>query len=173
MSLFTRLQWTRSSMSLSYSPILNLQRSFVGAPPQRKRGQEDDSLPSPPELYSPSSRSRVSGGSASPGFTNGTNNVSKRLLLIRRVARVNSGGKIRSTSALVVVGNGQGAAGYGLGNSTDVQTAIQKATIQAQKTMVHIPRFDNRTIYSDVDYKVLGTRLMIKTAVPGMGFFPS
>lgn len=165
--LLGRLQLTRNTLGISYSPMLNLQRSFAGAP-QRKRGQEDDPLPSPSEVYSPGAGTRVSGGSASPlGSQNGQNILSKRLLLLRRVARVNSGGKIRSTSALVVVGNGQGSAGYGLGSSTDVQTAIQKATIQAQKTMAHIPRFDNRTIYSDVDYKVLGTRLMIKTAVPG------
>ena len=59
----------------------------------------------------------------------------ERVLSIRKVARVNSGGKIRSTSALVVVGDMNGNAGYGMGRSSDTMGAVQKATEQAKKNM--------------------------------------
>ena len=96
--------------------------------------------------------------------------LSKRILLIRRVARVNSGGKLRSISALVIVGNGRGAGGYGLGRAPDVASAVQKATLLAEKSMTQIPRFDNRTIYSDMYHQYQAVKLHMRTAKPGTLF---
>ena len=59
----------------------------------------------------------------------------KRVLSIRKVARVNSGGKIRTTSALVVLGDRNGHAGYGMGRADDMAGAVQKATEIAKKNM--------------------------------------
>lgn len=85
----------------------------------------------------------------------------KRVLHIRQVSRVNSGGKIRSTSALVIVGNQNGSAGMGMGRGKDTLSAVTKvsshltkATDQAEKNMISFPRLDNRTFFSDVDFKV-------------------
>ena len=100
------------------------------------------------------------------------NSISRRLLLIRRVAHVNSGGKLRSISALVILGNGNGAGGYGIGRAPDVASAIQKATKIAEKNMVYIDRFDRRTIYSDMDHKFLNVRLRMRTAPPGEFLIP-
>jgi ribosomal protein S5 len=97
--------------------------------------------------------------------------ISKRVLQIRRVARVNSGGKVRSISALVIVGNANGSAGYGLGRGHDLSVAIEKATKMATKSMTWIPRFDNRTVYSDQKVKYHGTMFDVHSTVPGMYFF--
>ena len=59
----------------------------------------------------------------------------QRVLSVRKVARVNSGGKVRSTSALVVVGDMNGHAGYGMGRGSDTMSAVMKATEQAKKNM--------------------------------------
>ena len=92
----------------------------------------------------------------------------KRIVCIRKVARVNSGGKIRSVSAMVIVGNENGVGGYGMGRAADTPTAVMKATKIAQKTATFIPRFDNRTIYSDVDYKYNSVNLLMRTTIPGI-----
>lgn len=91
----------------------------------------------------------------------------QRVLSIRKVSRVNSGGKIRSTSALVVVGDRNGHAGYGMGRGADTMGAVEKATTQAKANMKSYPRLDNRTIFSNVDFKFHGTTLQLKTAKPG------
>jgi small subunit ribosomal protein S5 len=92
----------------------------------------------------------------------------QRVLHIRKVARVNSGGKIRSTSALVVVGDQNGHAGYGMGRGKDTATAVQKAIVQAQKNMDLIPRLENRTIHADMDFKFKHVQFKLRNAKPGI-----
>ena len=94
--------------------------------------------------------------------------ISKRTILLRRVTRVTSGGKKRSISALVIVGNQNGSAGYGIGRGLDASSAVLKATKAAEKTMNWFPRFDNRTIYTDAKVKYHGTTFDMHTAVPGI-----
>ncbi|KAJ3163135.1 28S ribosomal protein S5, mitochondrial [Geranomyces michiganensis] len=93
----------------------------------------------------------------------------KRVLHIRRVARVNSGGKVRSITALVVVGNGNGAAGWGEGRATEVAAAVQKATRLAEKNMTSFYRFNKRTIFSNIDYNWHKVQLHLRSAPPGYG----
>ncbi|KAJ3121617.1 28S ribosomal protein S5, mitochondrial [Nowakowskiella sp. JEL0407] len=93
----------------------------------------------------------------------------KRVLHMRRVTRVTAGGKVQTVSALVVVGNGDGAAGYGLARASDTPSAIMKATRNAENSMTIIPRFDNRTVLSDMRGKFFGVELIIRAAPPGYG----
>jgi ribosomal protein S5 len=97
----------------------------------------------------------------------------KKVLHVRKVSRTNSGGKVRSTSVLVIVGNQNGLAGYGMGKSSDYISAIQKATNQAIKNLRPVLRFENRTIYSDMNYNKYGVDLRLKTAFPGNIFLNS
>jgi small subunit ribosomal protein S5 len=92
----------------------------------------------------------------------------KSALLIRRVARVNSGGKVRTVSALVAVGNGNGMLGIGMGRGKDGQTAVRKAAIKAESEMVSIPRLDQRTIYHDINFKYHSVKLLMRVAKPGI-----
>ncbi|KAJ3194053.1 hypothetical protein HK101_003611 [Irineochytrium annulatum] len=97
----------------------------------------------------------------------------ERVLHIRRIARVNAGGKIRSVSAIVCVGNGNGMGGYGMGNGMDQQVATQKAFRHAIKNMMPIERFEHRTILSDLKYKYHCVDLTLRAAPPGHGIVAS
>ncbi|RKP25125.1 ribosomal protein S5 domain 2-type protein [Syncephalis pseudoplumigaleata] len=78
-------------------------------------------------------------------------------------------GKVPSMSALVVVGNGQGAAGYGEGKAEDVPNAIIKATNRAIKNMTFFDRYDNRTVHHDIEHKFKATRIELRARPPGFG----
>ncbi|KAI8848329.1 ribosomal protein S5, C-terminal domain-containing protein, partial [Chytridium lagenaria] len=95
--------------------------------------------------------------------------LNKRVLHIRRVARTTSGGKIRSISAIVVVGNGNGVGGYGEGRAMDQASAVMKATRSAVKNMVAVDLFQHRTIFSDVAHKFHCVKVNLRAAPPGYG----
>ncbi|RKP38380.1 ribosomal protein S5 domain 2-type protein [Dimargaris cristalligena] len=78
-------------------------------------------------------------------------------------------GKMPSMYALVVVGNGEGAAGYGEAKSEEVADAVRKATVRAIKAMEFIPRYDNRTIFHDIKHKFKATHIDLFARPPGFG----
>ncbi|KAJ2996323.1 28S ribosomal protein S5, mitochondrial, partial [Globomyces sp. JEL0801] len=90
----------------------------------------------------------------------------QRVLHIRKVSRTNSGGKVRSTSACVVVGDQNGSAGFGIGRGSDSSIAIQKATLKAKKNLTKFLRLDNRTIYSDINFKFHAVNVEMRTTKP-------
>ncbi len=67
-----------------------------------------------------------------------TDGIQEKLIHVRRTVKVVSGGRVFGFSALVVVGNGDGKVGYGLGKAREVPVAIQKATEAARRNMVQI-----------------------------------
>ena len=62
-----------------------------------------------------------------------------KLVTVNRVAKVTKGGRTFSFAAIVVVGNGQGSVGQGLGKARDVADAIAKAIDDAKKNLIHVP----------------------------------
>jgi len=91
------------------------------------------------------------------------------LLKTRRVSRVSAKGKVMSFSSLVVVGNGQGTAGLGLGKDAEIGNALYKATIDARKNLVHVSRFDNRTLFHAIDDRFARSKLVLRLRRPGSG----
>lgn len=91
------------------------------------------------------------------------------LLNTRRVSKVGPEGTRTSYSCLAVVGNGKGTAGVGLGKDLQPGNALYKATLAARQNLVHIDRFDDRTLFHAVDDRFARTKLVVRLRRPGSG----
>ncbi len=91
-----------------------------------------------------------------------------KLVNLSRVAKVTKGGRTFSFSALVVVGDGNGTVGYGLGKARDVSESIAKAVDDAKKNLVKVPII-NGTIPHEQKGKYGAGKVLIKPASDGTG----
>ncbi len=92
----------------------------------------------------------------------------EKLVNLSRVAKVTKGGRTFSFSALVVVGDGNGSVGHGLGKALDVSESIQKAVQDAKKNMVKVS-LNKGTVPHEQKGKYGAGKVLIKPAADGTG----
>ncbi len=94
--------------------------------------------------------------------------LTDRVIHINRCSKVVKGGRRFSFSALVVVGDGKGRVGYGMGKAKEVPEAIRKGVEKARKSMITIP-----LVKSTIPYDVIGKygagKVLLKPASEGTG----
>ena len=95
--------------------------------------------------------------------------LQERVVYIHRVSKTVKGGRRMSLRALVVVGDGKGNVGLGMGKSAEVPLAIQKGVEDAKKNMFHVEVTGEGTIPHEVEGHFGAGRVLIKPAVPGTG----
>ena len=88
---------------------------------------------------------------------------------IKRVTKVNKGGRTMRFTALVVVGDKNGHVGAGLGKAAEIPEAIRKGKEDAIKSMVTVKLDENKSITHDVTGKFTGASVLLKKSPEGTG----
>ena len=93
----------------------------------------------------------------------------EKLVHINRVSKTVKGGKRFGFAALVVVGDGNGRAGFGHGKAREVPEAISKATAAAKKKMIRVPLKEGRTLHHDGTGHFGAGKVTLRSAPQGTG----
>ncbi|BDS14196.1 30S ribosomal protein S5 [Aureispira anguillae] len=94
--------------------------------------------------------------------------MKEKLVALNRVAKVTKGGRTFSFAAIVVVGDGKGTVGHGLGKAREVASAITKAADDAKKSLIRVPVYKG-TIPHAQHGKYGAGKVLIKPAADGTG----
>lgn len=96
------------------------------------------------------------------------NEFEERLVRVNRSSKTHAGGRTFSFGSIMVVGDGKGRVGVGLGKAGEVPDAIRKATEAAKKSLIKVP-LDGGTIPHEVEATFGASRVLLKPASPGTG----
>ena len=97
-----------------------------------------------------------------------TEELTEKLVALNRVTKVTKGGRTFTFAAIVVVGDGKGVIGYGLGKAGEVSAGIAKGVESAKKNLIKVPVLKG-TIPHEQIAKFGGAKVLMRPAAPGTG----
>ncbi|QEK38230.1 30S ribosomal protein S5 [Candidatus Cytomitobacter indipagum] len=100
-------------------------------------------------------------------------NLINHVLSLNWIAAVTKGGKRQRVCAFVIVGDGNGSAGYSLGKAKEVSDAVRKAMDKASRSMFKVSLKEGRTFHHDAEVKYCSTRICLRSAPVGTGIIAS
>ncbi len=103
-----------------------------------------------------------------PRFEREASEYIEKLVYLNRVSKTVKGGRVMKFSALMVIGDGKGRVGYGMGKAAEVPEAIRKGIEDAKKNMITIST-SGTTIPHEVIGEFSAGRVLLKPAAPGTG----
>ena len=103
-----------------------------------------------------------------PKFEREPSEYMEKVLFLNRVSKTVKGGRVMKFSALMVVGDGKGKVGYGLGKAAEVPEAIRKGLESAKKNMITVTMSGSTIPHATIGEAGAG-RVLMKPAAPGTG----
>ena len=95
--------------------------------------------------------------------------LTEKVVAIKRVTKVVKGGRNMRFSALVVVGDGNGHVGAGIGKAAEIPEAIRKGKEDATKKLISVKLDENKSITHDIQGKHTGASVLLKRSIGGTG----
>ena len=95
--------------------------------------------------------------------------LTEKVVAIKRVTKVVKGGRNMRFSALVVVGDGNGHVGAGIGKAAEIPEAIRKGKEDATKKLISVKLDENKSITHDIQGKHTGATVLLKRSIEGTG----
>jgi len=139
--------------------------TLLNDPPYHDSKSPKSAMPSPPpeETRSFGSRDLLTAARKDKSV------VQKHTLQFKFVTQQTSKGKVHRKSTLVVVGNGNGLVGVGEGKNEDASIARRQAETEAIRNMDYVDRFEQRTIWTNMDLKRGATHIFLRPRPVGFG----